>query len=83
MTELFSFDYGFWGHLSGRISNRIAVDFNDNYSVIQQNFTCHMAVESARKRKMHVELESLHLQHVVWFLFGEVSSSSGYLGWAA
>ena len=39
------------------------VDFNDNYSFIQQNFTCHM--ESARKRKMHVELESLHLQHLL------------------
>ena len=38
------------------------VDFNDNYLVIQQNFMCHMG--SARKRKMHVVLEILHLQHL-------------------
>ena len=28
-----------------------------------KTFTCHM--ESARKRKMHVELESLHMQHLL------------------
>ena len=34
-----------------------------SYSVIQQNFTGQ--IESDRKLKMHTELESIHLQHLL------------------
>ena len=46
------------------VTSIITFDFRDNYSDIQQNSTCKAG--SAQKRKMHMELVSLHLQQ---FLF--------------
>ena len=46
------------------ITSIITFDCRDNYSDILQNTTCNMG--SAQKRKLHVELARLHLQH---FLF--------------
>ena len=43
------------------VSSTITSEFSDNYSGIQQNSTCNM--ESAQKRKMHLKLQRLPLQH--------------------
>ena len=41
------------------VASIIVFEFHDNYSDIQQNSTCNAG--NAQKRKMHVELERLHL----------------------
>ena len=43
------------------VTRIVAFEFSDNYSGIQQNSTCN--VESALKRKMHVDLDRLYLQY--------------------
>ena len=43
------------------VKSIITFEFSDNYSGVQLNSTCN--VESAQKRKMHVELARLDLQH--------------------
>ena len=54
----------FLGKCIREVTSIITFDCCDNYSDIQQNSTS--KVESAQKRKMHVELARMHLQH---FLF--------------
>ena len=46
--------------LMHEVTSIITFDCRDNYSDTQQNSMC--KVGSAQKRKMHVELEGLHLQ---------------------
>ena len=46
------------------VTSIITFDFRDNYSHIQQNSTCKAG--SAQKRKMHVQLARLHLQHLLF-----------------
>ena len=51
----------FLGKFIRVVTSIITFDCRDNYSDIQQNSTCR--AESARKRKMHVELARMHLHY--------------------
>ena len=57
----------FLGKYIHEVRSSITFDCRDNYSDIQQNST--YKAESAQKRKMHVELARMHLQH---FFFPQI-----------